>query len=275
MLGTTAALFDSDADVRTGVAEGRISMEMNYYKMYSPVLGRDMECKVYGHKGRPVLFIPCQDGRFYDFENFHMTKTWAPWIDTGQVMIFSIDTLDQETWSNQSGDPYWRIRRYEQWIDYITDEMVPFMRSMVNERNGWSGYPGIMAAGCSLGATHAANLYFRRPDLFDRLMALSGVYSAEFGFGSYMDEVVYRNSPIHYLSNMPENHPFIDLYNRKKAVICVGQGPWELPDSTRKLDAILKWKHIDAWVDYWGYDCSHDWPWWHKLTAYFVPWLLG
>lgn len=74
-------------------------MEMNYYKMYSPVLGRDMECKVYGHKGRPVLFIPCQDGRFYDFENFHMTKTWAPWIDTGQVMIFSIDTLDQETWS--------------------------------------------------------------------------------------------------------------------------------------------------------------------------------
>ena len=74
MLGTTAALFDSDADVRTGVAEGRISMEMNYYKMYSPVLGRDMECKVYGHKGRPVLFIPCQDGRFYDFENFFMRR---------------------------------------------------------------------------------------------------------------------------------------------------------------------------------------------------------
>ena len=146
---------------------------------------------------------------------------------------------------------------------------------MANEKHGWSGYPGIMAAGCSLGATHAANLYFRRPDLFDRLMALSGVYSAEFGFGSYMDEVVYRNSPVHYLSNMPEDHPFIDLYNRKKAVICVGQGPWEIPDSTRKLDAILKWKHIDAWVDYWGYDCSHDWPWWHKQTAYFVPWLLG
>ena len=140
-------------------------MEMNYYKMYSPVLGRDMECKVYGHKGRPVLFIPCQDGRFYDFENFHMTDTWAPWIDSGQVMIFSIDTLDQETWSNQNGDPYWRIRRYEQWLAYITDEMVPFMRSMANEKNGWSGYPGIMAAGCSLGATHAANLYFRRPDL--------------------------------------------------------------------------------------------------------------
>ena len=60
-------------------------MEMNYYKSYSPALGRDMECKVYGHKGRPVLFIPCQDGRFYDFENFHMTDTWAPWIESGTV----------------------------------------------------------------------------------------------------------------------------------------------------------------------------------------------
>ena len=55
-------------------------METQYFKNYSPTLGRDMECKVYGHAGRPVLFIPCQDGRFFDFENFHMTDVWAPWI---------------------------------------------------------------------------------------------------------------------------------------------------------------------------------------------------
>ena len=104
-------------------------MEMNDYKSYSPALGRDMECKVYGHKGRPVLFIPCQDGRFYDFENFHMTDTWAPWIESGKVMVFAIDTVDQETWSDTKGDPYWRIRRYEQWLDYITDELVFFVTS--------------------------------------------------------------------------------------------------------------------------------------------------
>ena len=44
-------------------------MKMQYFKEYSQALGRDMECKVYGHAGRPVLFIPCQDGRFFDFEN--------------------------------------------------------------------------------------------------------------------------------------------------------------------------------------------------------------
>ena len=47
-------------------------MEMQYFKEYSPALGREMECKVYGHGGRPMLYIPCQDGRFFDFEDFHI-----------------------------------------------------------------------------------------------------------------------------------------------------------------------------------------------------------
>ena len=194
-------------------------METQYLKQYSPSLERDMECKLYGHAGRPVLFIPCQDGRFFDFENFHMTDVWAPWIDAGDVFVCSIDTIDSETWSSRDRDPRWRICRYEQWIRYITDEIVPFIRQMANERNGWTGYPGIMVFGASLGATHAANLYFRRPDLFDRLLALSGIYTAEYGFGSYMDDLVYRNSPVHYLANMPADHPFIELYNQKKAAV--------------------------------------------------------
>jgi len=97
-------------------------MEMQYFKEYSPELGRDMECKLYGHAGRPMLYIPCQDGRFFDFENFHMTDTLAPWIESGQIMVLSIDTMDQETWSDEQGNPYWRIRRYEQWLRYITRE---------------------------------------------------------------------------------------------------------------------------------------------------------
>ena len=38
-------------------------MEIRYYKTYSRFLDRDMEFKVYGHAGKPVLFIPCQGGR--------------------------------------------------------------------------------------------------------------------------------------------------------------------------------------------------------------------
>ncbi len=250
-------------------------METQYFKWYSPALGRDMEGKSYGHGGRPVLFIPCQDGRFFDFENYNMADVWAPWIESGQVMVFSIDTIDKETWSNQGGEPWWRIAHYEQWIHYITDEVVPFMRSTVNERNGWTGEPGVMVFGASLGATHAANLYFRFPFIFDRLLALSGIYSAEYGFGSYMDSQVYQNSPVHYLANMPKDHPYIARYNNNKGIICVGQGAWEEPQSTRDIDNICRDKGINVWVDYWGHDVNHDWPWWHKQVPHFLPHLLG
>ena len=250
-------------------------METSYYKEYSPALGRDMEMKVYGHAGRPVLFIPCQNGRFYDFENYRMTDVWAPWIESGQCMVFAIDTMDEESWSDVWGDPYWRVRRYEQWISFITQELVPFIRDRVNERNGWTGYPGIIAFGCSLGATHAANLFFRFPDLFDGLLALSGIYSASYGFGDYMDEVVYRNSPVDYLAGMPADHPWIQRYNAGRGIIVVGQGPWEIPDTTFRLRDIFEEKGIGVWVDVWGHDCAHDWDWWYRQVAYHVPHLLA
>ena len=241
-------------------------MEMRYYKEYSSALQRDMECKVYGHAGRPVLFIPCQNGRFFDFENYRMTDTWAPWIESGQVTVFTIDTLDIETWS-AGGDAYHRVRRHEQWMRYIVDEMVPFIESVAGRRD-------IIAFGCSLGATHAVNLYFRFPDQFTGLLALSGIYSADFGFGGYMDEVVYRNSPVHYLHDMPLGHPYIKKYNRNQGIICVGQGDWEVPETTRMLDTVFRSKGINVWVDYWGHDVAHDWPWWYKQVEYFVPKLL-
>ena len=249
-------------------------METQYYKFYSPALGRDMEMKRYGHAGRPVLFVPCQNGRFFDFENFHMTDVWQPWIDAGRAMVFSIDTLDQETWSSEGGDPGWRAWRHEQWMSYIFNEAVPFIRQETNRLNGWTGEPGVIAFGCSLGATHAANLFFRRPDEFRGLLALSGIYSASYGFGGYMDERVYLNSPVDYLAGMNPDHPYIPQYNSGRGIIVVGQGPWELPETTFRVRDLCAEKGIGVWVDVWGYDSRHDWDWWYKQTAYHIPHLL-
>ena len=49
-------------------------MQVRYEKHWSGHLNREMEFKVYGHAGRPVLFIPCQAGRFWDFNQFMNTK---------------------------------------------------------------------------------------------------------------------------------------------------------------------------------------------------------
>ena len=286
-LGKAAALRVPYADVRAGGSvkafpqggslnqEGGTTMEMQYFKDYSPALGRDMECKIYGHAGRPMLYIPCQDGRFFDFEDFHMADTLAPWIESGQIMVLSIDTLDKETWSDTNGDPYWRIRRYEQWLRYIVDEAVPKLRCLSKERNGWDDLPGVIAFGCSLGATHAVNLYLRRPDIFCGCLALSGIYTAHYGFGDYMDELVYQNSPVDYMRNFPTDHPYMELYRNQKAVICCGQGAWEQPDTTWYLKRIFEAKGIPVWVDLWGHDVKHDWDWWYKQVVYYMPYILG
>ena len=141
-------------------------MKINYIKKYSAALGREMEIKSYGHGGKCVLYIPCQDGRFYDFENFGMLDAWRPFIEAGQAMVFAVDTIDTETWSYKNGNPYWRIRRHEEWMRYLSGEVVPYIRE-VCRGYGWQSDPGILAFGCSLGAMHAANLYFHYPEAFE------------------------------------------------------------------------------------------------------------
>lgn len=249
-------------------------MQTEYIKTYSPALGRDMECKLYGHSGRPVLFIPCQDGRFFDFENFNMTDTWAPWIESGQVMVLAIDTMDKETWSDTCAPAYDRIRRHEAWVRYITDEAAPMLQHIAREKNGWDGLPQIITFGCSLGATHAATLFLRFPDLFCGCLALAGIYNAAYGFGDYMDEVVYQNSPVHFMENMPSDHPYIEKYNRGRGIICSGTGAWEQPETAIRLKELFEQKGIHIWVDIWGSDVNHDWPWWHKMVPYFLPKIL-
>ena len=248
-------------------------MQTHYEKWYSPALGRDMEIKAYGRGGKPVLYIPCQNGRFFDFENFGMCGAWAPLIEAGRATVFSVDTVDGETWSDTLGDPRRRICRHEAWMRYLAEEAVPYIRGFCREY-GWQFDPGVTAFGCSLGAMHAVNLYLRWPDRFDALLALSGLYDASYGFGNYMDGDVYLNSPVHCIPNMPADHPYIELYRRHRAVICTGQGPWEMPEYTRSLQRVLSEKGIPARVEYWGYDVSHDWPWWFRQAECYAPELL-
>ena len=251
-------------------------MKIEYHKRYSPSLGRDMEFKVYGHAGHPVLFIPCQNGRFVDFENFKMIDVWAKYIEEGRAQVFSIDTIDSESWSDKGGNGHDRIVRHEQWFNYVVNELVPEIMEMNTAGNGGYRFPGIMPFGCSMGAQHAGNFFFRRPDLFDSCLALSDIYDSRDAFGDYMEPLIYDNSPIDFLRNMPGDHPYIQMYNERKGVFCVGQGAWEdeLLASTKVLREVCESKGINVWIDIWGHDVNHDWDWWYTQVEYFLPYLI-
>ena len=243
-------------------------MNETYHRNYSLILNREMEHVVFGHGGKVMFAFAPQNGHTYDFANFGMVETVQPWIDAGKLMVVCVDSIDGETWSDEYGDPRYRIELQEKWFHYFTDELAP---QYVNDENR-----GIVT-GCSMGACHAGIAFFRRPDLFDTLISLSGVFDARFFFHDYMDDLVYANSPVDFLPNMPQDHPWMDWYRRSNIIICVGQGAWE--DDMRRdagaMDEILTAKDIPHWSDYWGYDVNHDWPWWKKQLPYFIGNVLG
>lgn len=238
-----------------------------YQKEYSFNLNREMEYAVFGDEGKVCFVFPSQDGRFYDFKNFGMVDVIRPWIDNGKIKVVCVDGIDPETWSNEAKDPRQRIELQEKWFHYVVDELYPVV-ALKNEK--------AMVTGCSMGGVHSGTFFFRRPDLFDVMLSLSGLFNAQYFFHNYIDNLVYDNSPVHFLQNMPDNHPWLDLYKKSKIIACVGQGAYEddLLYGTRELDAILTKKGIPHEFDYWGYDVSHDWYWWKKQLLYFLEQIL-
>ena len=246
-------------------------MDSREVSWFSPNLQKDMCIRIYGSGETPLLVFPVQDGMRDNFENNTMIDTLAGDIQSGRIQLFCVDSVDKESWSNVWGDNNWRSERQESYYDYIIEEVMPF----VTRTNGTGHQP--IATGCSLGALHAAIVFFRRPAMFSGLLALSGFYDAKFFFGGWSNGLLYDNSPVDFLANISPEHDYINIYNEKRIVLCVGQGRWE--EEGRRTLAILQdifvAKGIDAWVDFWGYDVEHDWYWWKKQMIYFLPYVLG
>ncbi len=245
-------------------------MNREYITQYSPCLNRDMHLLVYGHSGLGILVFPCQDAMCDNYENFGMIDTLKDYIESGQIQLFCVDTVDRESWSDVNGDKEHRAYMQEQYYYYIVNEVVPFIKNQYHVEK-------LITNGCSLGATHAAITFLRRPDLFDGVIALSGYYDAMHFWDGWCNSTLYYNSPVHFLAELPEDHPYIELYNQRKIILSIGQGAWQ-KEGIRTLNIIrdiFREKGIDGWLDFWGYDVDHDWPWWKKQMLYFLPYVLN
>ena len=240
-------------------------MQIRDLGWYSHRVHRHMSIRVYGHGGKPCLVIPSQDGNHLDYEAFGMVEACRPWIEDGRLQLYCVDTIDGDTVSCQWKRGRDRVAQHEGWVQYLIQELWPLM---AGEHPGQKA----LVTGCSMGAYHAGNLFFRFPDRFDSVIALSGLYNGQRIFDGYMDDLVYLNSPVHSLQNLPWDHPYMELYRQSRIYICVGRGAWEeeLLSGTGELEQVLRSKGIPAFIDYWGYDVCHDWPWWRRQMSYFL-----
>lgn len=243
-------------------------MNITHHRWWVPALGREMGINRYGERGIPFLAFPAQEGDHRNLEDFGLIAHIAPFIESGRVQFFTVDSYDLESWTSQTLPPWERASRYEAYVRYIMDEVLPFIR-LHTEAPVWT-------TGVSMGAYHAANFLFRFPHSFVGTIALSGVYELSEFLGEYSDELVYLNSPLWFLPDLTDSH-YLEELRRKHIILCVGQGAWEEPmlTQTRRMGEILQRKGIPAWVDVWGWDVHHDWPWWYRQMSYFLDHVLN
>lgn len=265
-------------------------MEGTYYKERSAVLGRDMEFKVYGHGGVPVLALPARGGRFYDWENNGMPEAAAQLLNSGKVQLFCADSIDSE--SLLAGDAPLRRRAemQEKYFLYLTTELAPRILELSasaakaepaeekTDAKAEKPAPKLWCAGVDTGAYQAVNCRLRRPELFAGAIGLSGLYDLTRFFGDGNDDLVLRNSPIPAL----HEDGILDKKNLAKAdknsiLLCAGQGNYEgdALDDTQLLADALKDQNLPAHLEVWGGDVSHDWYWWGKEFGMFAERIFG
>ena len=231
---------------------------------HSPSLNRHMEIVTYGSYGFPLLLFPTAAADYLEYERFLIIDTIAPFIDAGKLKVYSINSINREGWMNRQIHPRDRAIRQVQYNQYISDEVVPYIWNSCN------GKIGVITAGSSLGAYHCANQLFRRPDLFDGMLAMSGNYNIVNFTNGYYDDNVYYNDPLAYLPRLDDDY-FLPMLRQKKHIYLLsGQGDYENPEGSRHLAGVLAAKGIPHTLDLWGFDMPHDWPTWRAMMRYYV-----
>ena len=180
---------------------------------YSSRLGLDMPIVSYGDRGHPLLIYPTAQADFLENERF------------------LLDQVDRAPHLRRPGAGL--LHRQHQPLRLDEPQRVrprggaaPGALLRATSRRRWcptsaacSSNPRarVGVTGASFGAFHAANQFFRRPDLFDTLIAMSGFYDLEPDYTDGLrDDDVYFNNPVSYLANM-ERTDTLDLLRHEHA----------------------------------------------------------
>lgn len=221
-----------------------------------------MELLVFGHSGISVLFFPTRKGRFYELENRGIIDALRTKIENGYLQVFCIDSIDNESFYSQN-NPSHKVVRHLQYENYILNEVLPFIH---NENN--SDY--IIAAGCSMGAYHAVNIGLRHPDVFNKLLGMSGRYDLcqnldhyEDLLEGYWDENVYFNMPSQFIPNLSDDKT-LGFMKKQEIVLAVGRQDVFYQNNC-DLNHNLWEKGVNSQLYAWDYE-AHSASFWRKMV---------
>jgi esterase/lipase superfamily enzyme len=249
------------------------NLRRELFGWYSHRLGMDMPIVRYGHWGPALLLFPTAGGDFLEAERMGLIQAVAPHLFAGRVQLFSINSINPLAWMNASLPGWEKARNQRLYSEYVEQEVVPHIRRCLQDEHARLG-----VTGASFGAFHAANTFFRRPDLFCALLALGGFYDIqrpEFLQDGFWSDDVYFNNPVSYVPNLPEGEALDLLRHHSQIHLLTSRGAWEDPSLTERLSHLLHQRGIPHNLDIWGHDMPHDWPTWYKQLDHYLGERLG
>lgn len=239
-------------------------MERSIASWHSPSLNKEMPIATYGHFGFALLLVPTAAADYLEYERFQLMDHLTDVVNEGKVKVFSIDSINNESWLSDEAAPWYKTLRHNQWNDYVFNEVVPFIR------NSTSTETPIITCGASFGALHSMNLFLKRPDIINGVIAMSGVYDLTEYTKGHFDDDVYFNSPMHFMPNLAD-HGILEQIRRSNHIhITTGSGAFEDPSSSGRFARILYDKGINYELDVWGHEWTHDWPTWRAMLPHYL-----
>lgn len=235
-------------------------MDRRYFRRRSSALGRDMELLVFGHAGARVIAFPTSTGRYFDWEDRGLVAALAERLEQGFIQLFSVDSVDAESWYNKSIPPGDRARRHTQYDRYILTEVLPFTQEL-------NSNTFLIVTGASFGAYHAVNFAFRHPELVGRVLGMSGYYDIKRFTDGYSDDEVYFNNPCDYM--MHEHDPArLEALRRVDVILATGRTDSGC-ENNFYLSGILWSKNIWHALRVWD-GFAHDWPYWQQMLKQYL-----
>lgn len=242
-------------------------MNREYHKWYSTRLQRDMELLIFGHAGRPVIMFPTRMARFYDYENWGIIGALQDRIDAGDLQLFCVDSIDAESFYNLWVHPSARIYRHIQYEQYILHEVLP----VIHEKND---NERVDAAGCSMGAYHAANIVLRHPQLFKKLVCMSGRYDLTWQihdfkdlFDGYHNDNIYFNMPMQYMRNMQDEN-ILKTIREVEIILAIGETDPFL-ENNQEFSNLLWDKKVPNQLFIWD-NYAHRPRYWRKMVQLYL-----
>jgi esterase/lipase superfamily enzyme len=99
-------------------------MQKEIQHWYSPSLCKDMPIAVYGHYGFALLMIPTAAADYLEYERFELIEHLKPFIDAGKLKIYSVNSINTESWMNKQMEGAHKAIRQNEFNAYIFDEVV-------------------------------------------------------------------------------------------------------------------------------------------------------